>query len=135
MLTREEGERMAEAIHRLRPDWPVASLFTFIGQRMTRPYRDLLLELAFVAVDPKTDTPARIDQDGPWKQLSRVNGPTDHSLRPIDFETACAECLNPPAHPWHGDSGRVHDHPFVPPQPPTPMPAGLRESLNQEETP
>ena len=61
-------ERIAAAIHALRPDWPIPSLKKFVSDRANQPMTDLLVQLAIVAVDPETKTPARIDQDGPWKQ-------------------------------------------------------------------
>ena len=61
-------ERIAAAIHALRPDWPIPSLKKFVSDRAHQPMTDLLVQLAIVAVDPETKTPARIDQDGPWKQ-------------------------------------------------------------------
>lgn len=76
MLTRQEGERLAQAVHSLRPDWPIPSLVTFISKRWQRPYLDLSLELVYVAQLPDTKNPARIDQDGPWKRLQ-------HSARPV----------------------------------------------------
>lgn len=69
MLTRTEAERLAQAVHALRPSWPVASLMTFLQKRKDRAYLDLALELTFVALDPDTKSPARIDVDGPWKRL------------------------------------------------------------------
>lgn len=129
MLTRVEGERLADAIHRLRPDWRTSSLFTFIERRKTRPYLDLALELVFVALDPRTETPARIDQDGPWKQLARVTG-SDHGIPVIDFSTACHECMKPPAHLWHGDTGTPNDHQFVaPPNGSAAPPVDYREGV------
>lgn len=133
MLTREEGERLAAAVNALRADWPTKSLFSFIGQRATRPYRDLALELVYVALDPKTETPARIDQDGPWKQLTRVTNPAD-GLQRIDFATACHECLHPFEHLWHGGTGTVHDHEYRPPQPASPPPPNYRQTTNESIT-
>lgn len=67
MLTRSEIDRSAAAIHNLRPDWPTKSLATFIGTDMaTMAYADVVTALTIVAVDPKTQTPRRVLEAGPW---------------------------------------------------------------------
>ena len=84
MLTRIEGERLAQSINAIRPDWPVPSLLTLIGKRKERALMDLALELMYVALDPDTKSPARIDSDGPWKRLnhSAKSGPTYREIKP-----------------------------------------------------
>lgn len=68
-----ETERLAASINALRPDWPVASLSTFIaGQLANRAYRDAALALAWVATDPDTRTPARVLEAGPWWNTTRT---------------------------------------------------------------
>jgi len=134
MLTREEGERLASAVSALRPDWPTSSLYTFIGQRKERPYRDLALELVYVALDPKTETPARIDEDGPWKQLARTVRPAVNLADITTFDNACSECLKPREHLWHGGTGTVHDHEFrEPTETVVPMPDHIRQHIQQED--
>jgi len=67
MLTRAEIDRTAAAIHNLRPDWPTKSLATFIGTDMaSMAYADVVTALAISAVDPKTQTPRRVLEAGPW---------------------------------------------------------------------
>lgn len=70
MLTRQETERLAQAVNALRPDWPTASLVTFIWKRNERPLLDLSVELTWVAQLTDSKSPARIDQDGPWKKAT-----------------------------------------------------------------
>lgn len=84
MLTRIEGERLAQSINCIRPDWPVSSLLTLIGKRKERALMDLALELMYVALDPETKSPARIDSDGPWKRLnhSAKTGPAYREIKP-----------------------------------------------------
>lgn len=87
-------ERIAAAIHALRPDWPVQSLAKFISDRRNQPMTDLLVQLVMVAVDPETKTPARIDQDGPWKRALSI-APTDHNTSahiPVASPTDCDIC-------------------------------------------
>lgn len=130
MLTRNEIERLASAIHGLRPDWPTPSLVTFIAKRDTRPLLDLTIELAWVAQLPDTKSPARIDEDGPWKNAVR-SGPVnmiDH-LPTIDWSTACHECLQP------RDAHHAVDHSWQRPQPPAPMPETVRELVKARPEP
>jgi hypothetical protein len=70
-MTKTEAERLAAAIHELRPDWPVASLVTYLaGTHAHRAYRDIAVALAYVATDPATRTPKRIEGAGPWWQVA-----------------------------------------------------------------
>lgn len=130
MLTRNEIERLALAIHGLRPDWPTASLFTFITKRDTRPLLDLTIELAWVAQLPDTKSPARIDEDGPWKNAVR-SGPanTTTMLEHIDWSTACHECNQP------RDNHRAPDHAWTRPQPPAPVPDEIRQLIKTPPAP
>ena len=59
--------RLAAIINCIRPDWPQASLTTHIVKHLShRPFRDVLVALAWVAADPNTQTPARVLEQGPW---------------------------------------------------------------------
>jgi hypothetical protein len=59
--------RLAAIINCIRPDWPQASLTTHIAKHLShRPFRDVLIALAWVAADPDTATPARVLEHGPW---------------------------------------------------------------------
>lgn len=135
MLTRHEAERLAQSIHALRPEWPVSSLLTFLKKRETRPLLDLTLELAHVAQLPDTKTPARIDEQGPWKQTRG----TTTTAPPIRYatDTDCGIC--------HGPQDGPHlDHDYRPPLPqsewarPTPEQRELMrlaaEKAHQEKT-
>ena len=91
-------ERIAAALHALRPDWPIASLAKFVQDRANQPMTDLLVQLVLVAVDPETKTPARIDQDGPWKRALQIapqerTAPQVPRARPDD----CGVCSRPPS--------------------------------------
>lgn len=74
----EQVQRIARAINLIRPDWPVPSLETFIRRHEHMAPVDLHLQLVYVAHDPKTTTPARIDQHGPWKYL--LTGPREQTV-------------------------------------------------------
>lgn len=69
-----ETERIAGAVAMLRPDWPAGSVKRYIQGRpelLNRPARDLALALVYVALDPASDTPARVSEAGPWWQILR----------------------------------------------------------------
>ena len=109
MLTRNEAERLAGAIHSLRPEWPAASLLTFLGKHKDRPLLEITVELAWVAQLPETRTPARIAEDGPWKRAigGREFNTSAHIRRPSDDD--CATCGRP--RDTHGPIDA--DHPYM----------------------
>ncbi len=83
MATDLELDRVAAAVNALRPDWPVASLRTYLRSRHAgRAYADLAAALVAVAVDPASTTPARVEQPGPWWQATRAVGPTTYRPGP-----------------------------------------------------
>lgn len=67
MLQRTEIERLAAMGNQLRPDWRIDSLQTLIRRdHAHRAYRDVAVVLAWIATDPTTVTPARMNEYGPW---------------------------------------------------------------------
>jgi hypothetical protein len=74
-LTPTAVERIAQAIHALRPQWPIASLETFLRdpKLANRPTRDVAIALTWIAVDPDTRTPARVHEDGAWWRAATVD--------------------------------------------------------------
>ena len=69
MIDKADAERIAQAVHDLRPEWPAQSVLTLIGNSddlRTRAYRDLAVALTFVACDPASLTPGRVREAGPW---------------------------------------------------------------------
>lgn len=67
MADTNEIQRLAEALHALRPDWPVRSLITYLTRdHAARAFRDLAVAAVVVAVDEQTATPARLGEHGPW---------------------------------------------------------------------
>jgi hypothetical protein len=117
MLTRNEAERLAAAIHCLRPEWPTSSLLTFLSKRKDRALLDITVQLAWVAQLPESKTPARVDEDGPWKSAVRGAEPinTTSLLQTINWESDCATCLKPRDHPWHGGLGTENDCDYLAP--------------------
>lgn len=88
MIEKTDAERIAAAIHALRPDWPLNSLMTLLAELRTWPLRDLAVKLAWIATDqnidgtPVSQTPARVKENGPW-----------HHLTAIDLEAARTRAL------------------------------------------
>jgi len=116
MLSRTEIERLAQAAHALRPDWPVSSLCTWLqADHATRAYRDVAVALAWVACDPQTQTPKRMNEMGPWWQAVRQAG---SDATDIHFERCqepghssfpawnCAACRSEEIADTHGRSER-----------------------------
>ena len=88
-MNESEIQRLAAAANALRPDWPTASLRTFIANKLAdRAYRDAAVAFAWVAADERTKTPARLLEAGPWWQISTENG----TPRPPKPEQACPDC-------------------------------------------
>jgi hypothetical protein len=82
MITRTEAERIAHSIHIIRPDWPVASLATLITRDLaTWSLLEIYVGLAHVAIERTADntgwlsqTPARVKENGPWRQVMGTDG-------------------------------------------------------------
>jgi hypothetical protein len=88
MPSQTEIARLAAAVNLLRPDWPAASIQTFIASKHAhRPLQDLAPALVAVAADPTSTTPARIDSPGPWWAHTR---PAEQ--RPPDPPRFCSRC-------------------------------------------
>lgn len=105
MLTKTDAERISQGINAIRPDWPIASLMKFLGSKCQHlPTRDVFIQLAWVAFDEATRTPARILEDGPWK--SAVLGSASKPYRTITDDD-CAICFVP-------HSRHMRDHEFEP---------------------
>lgn len=66
-MNEHEIDRLASAFHVMRPDWPHASLRTFITKNLAdRPRRDVAVALAWISCESNTATPARVLEAGPW---------------------------------------------------------------------
>lgn len=63
-----EQERVAAAMNLLRPDWPVKQLRTLLADDRIchRPLRDTIIALAWVASEPRSASPYRVLEHGPW---------------------------------------------------------------------
>lgn len=87
-----EIERIAAAMHELRPDWPTASLRTLITKQLShKPRRDVCVALAWVACESASATPARVlNEHGPWWRAAAIDesGPA----KTYDRNATCATC-------------------------------------------
>ena len=91
-MNEHEAERIAAAMHALRPDWPVSSLLTLIRKKLIdRPRRDVTVALAWVACEAGTATPARVLESGPWWRAAGVEGAASQ-LTPFDANSFCTVC-------------------------------------------
>lgn len=80
MLSTDEIDRLAAAIHAMRPDWLEPSLRTFIRNRLpNRTYREVAQAFAQIATDPETRSINRILNDGPWWPEHRQPKPSGGS--------------------------------------------------------
>lgn len=101
MPEQNEIERLAAMGNQLRPEWPVKSLRTFLTTNCAgRTYRDLAVALAWIACDPKTQTPKRLLEAGPWWAATSTERATDFSRyrmtcpeHPQEKAGHCAECI------------------------------------------
>ena len=97
-----EIQRLALAINALRPEWPTKSLRTFLaGKLAPRPYQDVALALVFIATDPKTTTPARVLEAGPWWKTNPAGNESTYRppkpdescpVHPGDYRDSCRSC-------------------------------------------
>ena len=95
MMSQVEAHRLAAAINQLRPDWPLASLSTWIRKNLTeRAYRDAAVALTWVACDPQTTSPGRVLEAGPWWRAVVADKGTTSAVT--------TRCPVHPAHPaWN----------------------------------
>lgn len=72
MATDAELTRLADSASGLRPDWSARSVRAYLAAKhRDRSFGDLAVALAVIATDPTVDTPARLEQHGPWWLATR----------------------------------------------------------------
>lgn len=95
-MNEHEAQRIAAAMHQLRPDWPASSLLTLIRKNlMDRPRRDVTVALAWVACESGTATPARVLESGPWWRAAAVEGTATARREWPDDAHRCSVCSLP----------------------------------------
>jgi hypothetical protein len=121
MLSQVEAHRLAAALNQLRPDWPLASLSTWIRNNLTdRAYRDAAVALTWVACESETTSPARVLEAGPWWRATQAGAGTPPGTAPTatpgpSRPSAPPSSPNRPAPPSHdGRSPTDTRHPNRP---------------------
>lgn len=70
-MTPNEIERIADAVSHLRPEWLRSQVVDLLREHhRNRTAREVMLALAWVAYDPDTRGPGRINSEGPWWHLT-----------------------------------------------------------------
>ena len=148
MIDKAEAERIAEAVHDLRPEWPAKSVLTIIANSpdlRSRAYRDLAVAFAYVACDETSLTPARVREQGPWWQHTNAQKATVSAVttrcpdHPERAAWKCPECdaeRTPPPADWRGDvtlSRRARPKTRPEPEPDEQRRNALREQLDAQE--
>jgi hypothetical protein len=84
MATSNELTRIADAVNALRPEWIARSVRAVLDrpELRDRGFADLAVVMAAVAADPKSTTPARAAEPGPWWQATRANVGTPSTQLP-----------------------------------------------------
>jgi hypothetical protein len=98
-MNENEISHLAQAINDLRPDWPAASLRTFLHrpELVNRPYRDVAVALTWIATDTKldgtwaSDKPARLLENGPW-WVAAASGTTRTTVLAPRRDESCLTC-------------------------------------------
>ena len=73
MPDRNGIERIAAAMHAVRPSWRTDSLVTYLTKHHgDRPFADLAIAAVVVCLDERTNTPLLLSQQGPWWQAAYV---------------------------------------------------------------
>lgn len=103
-----ETDRIAGAMHLLRPDWPTQQIRTLIRDKLAdRPRRDVAVALAWIACESGTSNPYRVLETGPWWTAAAVDGQTTGRREPFDATRFCGTCNKP------NDIRHPGDHPFT----------------------
>ncbi len=89
-------ERLALAIHALRPDWAASSLRSFITNQLgDRPTYDATIALTVVALDSDSRTPARVLEQGPWWTILRPQRTETETPIPARYQPEHIEQAGP----------------------------------------
>jgi hypothetical protein len=91
MPSESEMRRLAGMVNKLRPEWRAQSVYSLLAEKHAdRAFADLAVALAWVSADPASQTPARINDHGPWWLATRFNaGNSEVQLPGPGKEPAC----------------------------------------------
>jgi hypothetical protein len=111
-MNEHETDRIADAMNRLRPDWPLKQLRSLLADPRitTRPRRDVTVALAWVACESASASPYRVLQAGPWWRAAAIEGEQQHfqPLAPAERCRVCGRSRTDCSRNPHGD------HDFAP---------------------
>lgn len=90
-MSPDEIARLAASAHAHRPDWPTASLRTFIEANYAdHAYGDVAVAMAWVCTKTKTATPRLLREGGIWWQAARLDGASAPAREPWNRADFCA---------------------------------------------
>lgn len=115
MLAKEEAEKVAASTNIYRPDWSVAQIMGVLAMediRIRRTFPDTAHAMLAIALDLRTLQPTRLLESGPWWNARPNKTPASTPAQRIDWQTACAICLQPEHPPIPDDHDYTHprDH-------------------------
>lgn len=89
-----ERDRLAAAMHQLRPDWSVRQLLTLLNEPSLRdrPRRDVIVALSWVAAESGTASPYRVLEAGPWWRAVAVDGQVTSNRDNPEPRERCSVC-------------------------------------------
>ena len=134
-IDKTEAERIAEAVHCLRPDWVASSIVRLIGESpdlRTRAYRDLAVAFAYIACDVASLTPGRVRENGPWWAHTNAQRATTSTIttrcpdHPEEPAWSCQPCRDEAVDPAAGLAkvrAAIADRPRTPTDHSEPIPA------------
>lgn len=95
-MNQHERERIAAAMHHLRPDWPLRQLLTLLAtpQLTDRPRRDVVVALAWVACESNTASPYRVLESGPWWRAAAIDEPGSRQREPGPWCSVCGQPMS-----------------------------------------
>lgn len=96
MMTKDEAQRIANAVNALRPDWSIAGVMSILadGRCRNKPLTDLTMAFVALALDPASRKPTRIYEHGPWWEVlaPRIGMTTEYR---VVTDSDCAICSRP----------------------------------------
>lgn len=103
-----EIARIADAMSRLRSDWPAKQLVTLLhhDSLVGRPRRDVLVALVWVASEAGTASPYRVLEAGPWWRAAAVDdtpAPRRETYDPGENCSVCSLTQDRCRRTWTGD--------------------------------
>lgn len=135
-MNKQEATRIAGAINALRPDWGRSGLISILADERLRhrAYEDATRAFVALALDPASEKPTRIYEEGAWwhATYSRREHNSSARIRRTRSDD-CDICGHPPA---RHVVASLNDHEYRPRNASGPgihAPSGLTRTTAQEE--